>query len=99
MRAVQGLPYPFPLLRGVLAVTRPPSPEPYSLAVIIVYYMDDNISSGRIDNIDDNILLIMYIDSNRQTAYNIAILEKVPEFIPARERGNYGNDKSPATGS
>ena len=48
----------------------------FSLAVIVLYYMDDNISIGRPNNIVDNILFIMYMDSNRLLRYNTAILEE-----------------------
>lgn len=44
--------------------------------MIVLYYMDDNISIGRANNIVDNILFIMYMDSNRFLEYNTAILEK-----------------------
>ena len=38
---------------------------------------------GRIDNISVNILYIIYIDANRQTWYNKAILEEGVVFCDA----------------
>ena len=39
--------------------------------------MDDNISMGIANNIDDNILFIFYMDGNIHLCYNYAMMEEV----------------------
>ena len=51
--------------------------------------MDDNISVGTVYSIDDNILSILYMDSNRQMCQNNGILERVSLFTPPLEGGEY----------
>ena len=43
--------------------------------MLLLYYIDDNISIDIINNIDDNILSNLYMDSNRHLMYNYRILE------------------------
>ena len=47
----------------------------FPLLISLLYYIDDNISIGKINNIDDNILFILYMDGNIYLVYNYCILE------------------------
>ena len=59
--------------------------------------MDDNISIGIVYSIDDNILSISYMGSNRQTCYNKAIMEEVSVFaVPPGRREMHAGIKGTA---
>ena len=96
------LPYPVPLLRGGLSVTRPPSPAPgvFPLAMVLLYYIVPNISIYITHKYCTRYMCIMYIVPDRQMCYNNGILEEVSTFhrSPGR-RQKYASIEGPTEGS
>ena len=77
-----------------------PGGVPFSLAVIIVYYIAFDISIDKLNNIEFDILLILYIAFDRFSQYNKATMgEGLSLYKPSPDWRDYASIKSAAESS